>query len=146
MHNEHKLTAERFIRGLYAGDLSVIDELAGDSIVISYPIFQKVFNAPAIRGHAAAKKFSTGFASRWADPIITIHDTIAEGQDVVLVWSFSARHVGTTEAGQQPSNEIESWGGMTLFRFDADGKIVAEIGEESAPGPMERVRQSQDPS
>jgi hypothetical protein len=38
-----------------------------------------------------------------------------------------------------PTNEEHSWGGITLYRFDEEGKIVAEIGEESAPGPLERV-------
>ncbi len=28
---------------------------------------------------------------------------------------------------------------ITLFRFDQDGKIVAEIDEESDPGPVERL-------
>ena len=27
---------------------------------------------------------------------------------------------------------------ITLYRFDDDGKISAEIGEEGAPGPFER--------
>jgi hypothetical protein len=28
---------------------------------------------------------------------------------------------------------------VTLFRFDQAGKIVAEVGEESEPGPMGRL-------
>ena len=32
-----------------------------------------------------------------------------------------------------------SWGGITLFHFNESGKIIAEIGEESSPGPFERL-------
>lgn len=53
---------------------------------------------------------------------------------MVLVWSFSARDT-EAEAGEAGS----AWGGISLFRFDAEGKITAEIGEESSPGPMGRL-------
>jgi hypothetical protein len=124
--SERKALAERFFRGVYACDPSVVDDLAGDDIVVSYPIFEKLFNTSAIRGREAVKDFATG-------------EAVVEKDRVVLVWSFRARNVGSAQPDVAPTNQEHSWGGITLYRFDGEGKIVAEIGEESAPGPVERV-------
>jgi hypothetical protein len=137
--SERKAIAERFFRGVYACDPSVVDDLASDSIVVSYPIFEKLFNTSAIRGRQVVKEFATGFCERWEDARITIHEAVEEEDRVVLVWSFRARNVGSAQSDVTPSNQEHSWGGITLYRFDVEGKIVAEIGLESAPGPMERV-------
>ncbi len=125
-------SAERFFRGVYGCDAAVVDELASEDIVVSYPIFEQLFNTPSLRGRAAVKKFATGFCSRWEEAQITIHEAVSEGARVVLVWSFLARNA---ETGQQ-----SSWGGITLFRFDETGRIVAEVGEESEPGPAKRLQ------
>jgi hypothetical protein len=113
--------------------------LAGDDIVVSYPIFEKLFNTSAIRGREAVKDFATGFCERWEGARVTIHEAVVEKDRVVLVWSFRARNVGSAQPDVAPTNQEHSWGGITLYRFDGEGKIVAEIGEESAPGPVERV-------
>ncbi len=128
---ERKAVAERFFRGVYGCEPSVVPELGGDDILISYPIFEDLFDTPAIRGRESVEQFATGFCSRWKDAEITIHEAIAEGDRVALLWSFQARNVA--------SGERSSWGGITLLRFDGTGKIVAEIGEESEPGPVERL-------
>jgi PBP1b-binding outer membrane lipoprotein LpoB len=39
--SERKAVAERFFRGVYGGNPTVVDELAGPDIVVSYPIFQE---------------------------------------------------------------------------------------------------------
>ncbi len=141
MKAERKALAERFFRGIYGCEPSVVDDLAADSVVVSYPIFKQLYNIDAFRGREAVKDFATGFCSRWTNAQFTFHDAIAEGDNVVLLWSFSARFVGsgTSQPGQPPLNQEQSWGGITLYRFDSAGKIVAEIGEESTPGPIERL-------
>ena len=138
IEEERKLLAERFFRGVYGCEPSVVDELASDDIVVSYPIFERLFNTPAIRGQEAVKEFATGFCNRWTDAQITIHEAIAEGDRVVLLWNFRGRNIGSSRPDVEPTNQEHSWGGITLFRFDEAGKIVAEIGEESTPGPVER--------
>jgi ketosteroid isomerase-like protein len=124
-------SAERFFRGVYACDPGAVADLAAEDVVISYPIFEKLFGTPAIRGREAVKEFAAGFCQRWADPHVTIHEAISEGDRVVLLWSFQARNVGSAQKDTPPTNQVHSWGGITLFRFDKDGKIVAEIGEET---------------
>lgn len=136
--NEYKTTAEQFLRGLYGCNPAVVDELADDSIFVTYPIFQKLFGKPAIRGRDSVKHFAEGFCKRWKDGEITIHSSVAEGNDVVFVWSFRAINVKSVMPDVEPTNSEESWGGITLFRFNKEGKIIAEIGEESTPGPFAR--------
>jgi hypothetical protein len=137
---DREARAERFFRGVYGCDPSVVDELAADSVVLSYPIFQDLYGTAAFRGRNAVRSFAEGFCSRWEDARFTFHEAVAEGDHVVLVWSFRARFVGpASPAGPVPGRE-QSWGGISLFRFDGSGRIAAEIGEESTPGPMARLR------
>ncbi len=136
---DHASRAERFMRGIYGCDPSVVDDLAADDIVISYPIFEKLFNTPALRGREVVKDFASGLCSRWTDAQITIHEKVTEKDRVVLVWSFRVRRVTPDPEGNLSGNEEQSWGGITLYRFDKNGKIVSEMGEESEPGPTERL-------
>lgn len=107
----------------------------------SYPIFVDVLGTPAIRGRESLKAFITRFGQRWAEPEFEFHEAVSDVDRVVLVWSFSARSVASQSPGEPPSNEVHSWGGITLFRFDGRGRITAEIGEESEPGPFGRLRE-----
>jgi len=137
---ERKTLAERFFRGIYGCTPGVVDDLAAANIVISYPIFQTIYGRSALRGREAVKQLTENFCETWADPQLTIENTIAEGNNVVFLWSFWARNVGPLPGGDPPTNSVHGWGGITLFSFDEDGKIIAEIGEESMPGPVQRVR------
>ncbi len=113
---ELKAQAERYFRGIYGCDPSVVDELAADSIVVTYPVFQEIFGSPAIRGRDSVKSFVRHFCSIWKDPQFTFHETIAEGNHVVIVWSFKARNIGSIQ-GRPPTNQEHSWGGITLITF-----------------------------
>jgi hypothetical protein len=129
--------AERYFRGVYGCQPSVVDELASPDIVVSYPIFATLFGQPALRGRDAVKAFAERFCRKWADPEVVFHEAVSDERRVVLVWSFSARD---TEAAS--GEAASAWGGISLLRFDAEGKITAEIGEESTPGPMGRLGQT----
>lgn len=137
--SERKAAAERYFRGIYECDASVVDELAADSIVVSYPIFQTIFGKPAVRGRGEVKDFSRHFCSRWIDGETTIEKIVHEGDDVAIVWSFQAKNGIPGEDGSPPTYEDTAWGGITLIQFDRDGKIITEVGEESTPGPTARL-------
>ncbi len=136
--DELKVRAERFFRGVYAGDPSIVNELASEEILISYPIFEKIFDKNALRGRDDVRSFATGFRSRWSDAQVSIHESLVDENKVVLIWSFQARRVDPAQPHKSPS-ELQSWGGISFFRFDNAGKIVEEIGEESEPGPFGRL-------
>ncbi len=139
LKEDYTATAVEFFNGIYGCDSTVVDRLASPDVIITYPIFEKLFNTRVLRGQQVVRRFAAGFCSRWAEPQITIHRAISEGENVVLVWSFRARNVGSALPDTPPSNKIESWGGITLFQFDENGKVLAEIGEESVPGPAART-------
>ena len=132
--------AQRYLRAVYGGDPEALDDLASPDVVISYPLFQEVLGVPAIRGREAAKAFVVRFAGRWADPRIEFHDSVAEGDKVVLVWSFAARMATPPESSDESGGGDRAWGGITLIRFDPSGRVVSEVGEESTPGPSGRLR------
>jgi len=126
--------AERYFRGVYGCNPAVVEELASPDIVVTYPIFQSLFGKPVLRGRDAVEAFAEHFCRKWANPEVVFHDAVSDERRAVLVWSFSARN---TEAA--PGEPVSEWGGISLFRFDAQGRITAEIGEESTPGPLGRL-------
>lgn len=142
VHQEanHVAVAKRYFGAIYGCHLSVIDELTSKDVVISYPIFQTLYHTPAIRGREAVKRFAANFCSKWRDAIFTIEDTVEQGDQMAVVWSFQARYVGGPRPGEPPDNQLHCWGGISLLRFDPTGRIVAEIGEESEPGPTARLK------
>ena len=132
MDHTLKLKAQKYIRGVYCGPFAAVLDVADENIVSSYPVFQQIFGDPAIKGLHALEAFAAGFSQRWTESKVAFHEIIAEGQVVVLLWSFTARRVETDQEHQ--------WGGITWVRFNKAGKVVAEIGEESSPGPVARFR------
>lgn len=130
--------AIEFLRGLYGGDPSVVDRLAAPEIVVSYPIFEEVLGAPSIQGRDAVREFATGFGRRWIDAEVTVHSVVSNDDAVVVLWGFRARPAGAGEGDARALPERE-WGGITLYRFDSNDRVVLEVGEESEPGPAARV-------
>jgi ketosteroid isomerase-like protein len=134
---KRKTLAERYFRAVYSGDVAVVNELVSENITCTYPIFQEIFDQPAIRGREEVANFANRFSHRWTDVDISFHQIIAEGQQVVLLWSVRAQTAAAKDEGSALA--VHGWGGITLIQFDAQDKIVAEIGEESTPGPHGRL-------
>ncbi len=131
--SEHIVIAERYFRGVYTSDLSVVDDLVAEDITVSYPIFESLFGSPTLQGREAVRSLVTWFEQRWADTQIEFIETVSEGDRVVLMWSLRARYIVPLERDQQAINPEHIWSGISLFRFDNAGKIVEEIGYESKP-------------
>ena len=126
--------AESFFDAVYGCAPERIPELASPDVSISYPIFSTLYGTPVIRGVEAVAEFSDNFCRRWSDGVLSIDETIVEENLAALVWSFSA----TDRMAQDSSVARQSWGGISVFRFDEDGRVVEEFGEESTPGPTAR--------
>ena len=127
----NKASAQRFIQGVYGGDDSAIQDLASPDIVVSYPAF-------TIRGMEAVRELSKSFADSCEDFRTTIHETIAEGDRVALVWSSHGRCAASDGSDPEVKEEV-SMGGISVYQFDTNGKIVRELGEDSMPGPYARL-------
>lgn len=124
----------------------MVSELAAKNIVISYPIFQELFDSPVIAGKQAVSGFVERFGRKWQDPVITIEKTISDGNSVVLIWSFEARDALQNQGSQSDASVREAWGGITVYQFDDQGRVLSEFGEESDPGPMGRLQKVKIPS
>ena len=136
----NKNRAIAFFRGVYGGDPSVITEFAAEDISLSYPIFQTLFKSPVVVGKEAVMSFAERFSTKWKEPEIIIEEAIADRNVVVMVWSFRARDAFAETSNQSNSDQKKSWGGISIFHFNDAGKILTEYGEESEPGPAERLR------
>lgn len=134
-----KNRAELLFRSVYEGNMEKIDQLISDDIILSYPIFEEIFNKNVISGKEAYKQYAIGFNSRWKDCHVVIHETVGEEDKVVLLWSFNAKRIDENDKNTNADQE-QHWGGITFFRFDKSGKINEEIGEESSPGPYGRIK------
>ncbi len=130
--------AIEFLNGMYTGNPAVVDTLAAPDIVVSYPIFNEVFGTPSILGREAVRDFVVRFGKRWVDAEVTVHEVATDGDIVVVVWGFRARAANPEKADSSSLSE-RKWGGITLYRFDSEDRIILELGEESAPGPAARV-------
>jgi hypothetical protein len=135
LKSERIATAETYLRGVYGSDPTVVDRLAGESITVSYPIFESLFGSPTIRGREAVKLFVVRFGQKWSDSQFEFREAVCDGDEVALLWSFRARNVGSLQPGKPATNQELGWGGITLLRFDQAGKIVSEVGYESEPRP-----------
>jgi len=136
---ENKAIAEQLFQSVYSGDPSRIDSLVSIDMISSYPVFEELFGTSVIRGREAYKNLAIRFGEQWTDAHVAFDEEIAEDDKVVLVWSFSAKRITSAPDSSSVAGQGYSWGGITLFRFNESGKITAEIGEESSPGPMNRL-------
>lgn len=135
---DRRQTAEEFLRGVYGCRPEAVRKIGARSVTISYPAFRELFGTPAIRGRDAVSKFSERFCTRWKAAELKIDDSVVEGDEVVLMWSFKAKSAVEAK-GMPPKGTVRRWGGISLFRFDKAGKITLEVGEESSPGPAARI-------
>lgn len=128
-------TAQQFFRAVYGCTGEPLDSLASAEVRMSYPIFAERLGTPVLVGRDAVVQFSAGFCQRWRDPEVVVHEVVSDEGRVVLVWSYSALSEPTPDS---PPTRA-SWGGISVFEFDALGRVVAEYGEESTPGPVARM-------
>ena len=138
---ELKTIAERYFRGIYGCDSTVvyISLLITSQSAIQYS--KKYLTNLQSRGHDAVKHFSSHFCSRWNEAKISFPGNCCRVKQGSFDMDFKARNVGALQPDVPPTGEVKSWGGISLIRFNKAGKIEAEIGEESEPGPIERIMQ-----
>jgi predicted ester cyclase len=123
---KNKAIARRYNQIWSKGDLSIIDELASPEITVYFPAMPQV-----IKGIAALKEYFRRFPSLFGDGDIKVEEEIAEGDKVVLRWSFSCIHLGAF--GISATGKRLKWTGISIYRI-VGGKIVDERGEEDYYG------------
>ena len=135
----NKAIARRFIQVLGDGNLDVIEELAAPSLVVRYPTISQVIQSSREFRHVLA-----GFRSAFPDSALRVEEEIAEGEKVVIRWSFSGTHKGSI-MGIPATDKKVTWTGITIYRI-VDGKVVEEQGEEDFAGFFRQVGLVRQPS
>jgi steroid delta-isomerase-like uncharacterized protein len=135
----NKAIARRFIQVWGDGNLDVIEELAAPSLIVRYPTIHQVIQSSREFRHVLA-----GFRSAFPDSAIRVEEEIAEGEKVVIRWSFSGTHKGSI-MGIPATDKKVTWTGITIYRI-VDGKVVEEQGEEDIAGFFRQVGLVRQPS
>jgi len=128
----NKAIARRFIQVWGDGNLDVIDELAAPALVVRYPIIPQV-----IQGSREFRHVIAGFRSAFPDSVLRVEEEIAEGEKVVVRWTFSGTHKGSF-LGIPATGERVTWTGITIYRI-VDGRVAEEWGEEDFVGFLRQV-------
>ena len=108
--------------------LDIIDELASPDLSVYYPVFPDV-----IKGPEAFKQMLTRIRSAFGDRDLKVDEEIAEGDKVVLRWTWTITHQAEFPPGVPPTGKRMTSTGISIYRI-ADGKVVEERGEEDALG------------
>jgi predicted ester cyclase len=130
---KNKAIARRFSQVWGTGDLKIVDELASPELTVRFPVFPDV-----IKGIAAFKETLTRLRSAFGNADIQIEEEIAEGDKVVLRWSFSGTHQAEFTPGIRPTGKRLKWTGISIYRI-VDGKVVEERGEEDYLGILRQL-------
>jgi steroid delta-isomerase-like uncharacterized protein len=129
---ENKTIARRFIQIWGKGSLDIIDELGDPSISVQYPVIPQV-----IRGTQMFRQVMQSWRSAFPDSDLAIEDEIAEGDRVVIRWSFTGTHRDNL-LGIPATGKKVKLTGITIYRI-IDGKVVEERGEEDFLGVFRQI-------
>ncbi len=105
----------RFIDEAYnKRNLTVGDELLATDVVLH------ISNVD-IKGREGWKHYAGVFLAGFSDIVISVEDTIAEGDKVVANWICHGIHTGELQ-GIAPTGKKATWTGIAIYRF-AGGEI-----------------------
>ena len=126
--------AQRFHRDIFqAGNLAVADEILAPDFVMHAP------GLPAALAHGpeGMKRLATATRMAFPDLQTTDEDTIAQGDRVVIRWTFRATHQGEFH-GIPPTGTQVTFGGIDIFRV-AGGKLVELWAEADNLGLLQQL-------
>jgi len=117
--DQNKQVVQRFLEECWnQGNLNKASEFLTDQVRFHDPVFPNL-NA----GIQNAKNHIEGCRRAFPDLRITIDDTIAERNEVVLHWSARGTHKGQF-LGMQPTNRKVTIDGTSIYRLE--GSKIAE--------------------
>jgi predicted ester cyclase len=118
-------TARRWTEEVYNGkDLTVLDDILDPSAIHHGAAF------PDVAGVEAIKEALAGTFDSFPDITLTVDDTIADGDLVVVRWSGTGTNDGSW-LGTEPTGKLANFTGINIYRFSC-GKIVESWSEMDA--------------
>jgi steroid delta-isomerase-like uncharacterized protein len=115
------------------GNLAIVDELTRPDFKIHYAIFPEPLDREGF------KLFVTDVHSGFPDLKLTITDTIAEADKVVICWTAKGTHQGHIKLlNLPPTGRAISYTGVEIYRL-SEGEIVEGRAEEDALGLLQQL-------
>jgi steroid delta-isomerase-like uncharacterized protein len=116
---DNAAAAKRIIdEGFNAGRMEVFDEVCAPDVVSHDPAEQD-----DIRGIDAHKERTMGYRTAMPDLVVTIEDVFASGDRVASRWTARGTNDGEL-MGMPPTHRHVEITGLTIDRFDADGRVA----------------------
>lgn len=110
------------------GRIEILDEVIAEDVVNHDPVSDETLTPEEARGFEGFVRHVEAARKAFPDATVTIEDMIAEGDEVLVRFTFEGTHEGRFVGIEPTGNRI--WGtNMVLMRLE-DGKIV-ERWEES---------------
>ncbi len=100
------------------GNVDVLDEVLSADAVSHDPA-----EPEDVRGIDAHKQRVLGYRAAMSDMQVTVDDIFAEGDKVAMRWSVTGTNDGELQ-GMPPTGKRVAFTGLSIDRFDADGKLV----------------------
>ena len=123
--DENVATARRWTEDVYTGkDLTVLDEILDPAAIHHGAAF------PDVAGAEAIKEALAGTLASFPDINLTVDDTIADGDLVVVRWSGTGTNDGPW-LGIEPTGKTAHFTGINVYRFSC-GKIIESWSEMDA--------------
>ena len=132
MSEVNKTIARRYFEEiLNQHNLALVDELFTEDSVV------RVLHMPEVRGLEARRQFVARLHAVSHDGHYTIEDLIAEGENVVVRWTWAGTHQGEW-MGIAPTGKRASLRGTTTMQVGG-GKIIEEYTDWDALGYLQQV-------
>jgi steroid delta-isomerase-like uncharacterized protein len=120
MSEEDNAAAARRIidEGFNAGRMEVFDEVCTPDVIGHDPAEQA-----DLSGVEAHKERTKGYRTAMPDLVVTIEDIFASGDRVASRWTASGTNDGEL-MGMPPTHRHVEIAGLTIDRFDAEGRLA----------------------
>jgi steroid delta-isomerase-like uncharacterized protein len=131
---ENKEIARQFFEETWIkGNLAIVDELTSPDFKAHYPIF------PTPLDRDGFKAFLVDVHAGFPDLQLTITDTIAEADKVVICWIAKGTHKGQINLlNLPPTGRAVAYTGVEIFRL-CEGKVVEGRAEEDTLGLLQQL-------
>jgi steroid delta-isomerase-like uncharacterized protein len=112
----------RLVEELNHGNLAIIDEVFSPTFVL-----HDAHHPHWPRGLEGARQMVTVMRTAAPDLQLTVEDMVAEGDKVVVRWTFRGTHTGASVSGTPPTGKPLTALAIGIYRF-VDGKIAEDWG------------------
>ena len=128
---DHKAIVRRVVDVWNERNLAAIDEYLAPDYV------NRDSSNPEVRDLPSYKRWAAAALVAFPDFHVTVDDLIAEGDQVVKLWTFRATHQGEFLA-HAPTGRQVMWTGITLYRL-AGVKVVECVWRHDALGLLQQL-------